>query len=272
MSRPLVIDAFPFHDELDILECRLYELYEAVDYFIIVEADVTHQDSPKPAYYMDNRERFSQYADKIIPVWATGLPTKEQDPDPWARELSQREHIATGLRQIGVSADDVVLQSDADEIPRALHARNARPRGNMISFGMRGLFWGVDWLYPKTWFGTVAATVGTLDRLGGAKFGHMRTMRNQVECPPHMLDAGWHLSWLGGPERVAKKVDSFCHPEVEGQIRGAIDNDNFYWREGWHVDGERLAPVEIDDSWPRWIVEGHAPASWYRPRADQVVA
>jgi hypothetical protein len=39
MSRPLLIDAFPFHDELDILEMRLTELYETVDKFIIVEAE-----------------------------------------------------------------------------------------------------------------------------------------------------------------------------------------------------------------------------------------
>jgi hypothetical protein len=266
MSRPLVIDCFPIHDEMDILECRLTELYDAVDWFVAVEADVTHQDQPKPYYLSDNLDRFAPFKDKLIVVQATGLPTLAQDPDPWARELAQREHIATGLARIGVSPHDVILQSDVDEIPRALHARNARPKGNMISFGMRGHFFAVDWLYPKAWFGTVAANVETLSRLGPARFGHMRTMRNQVECPPHMLDAGWHLSWLGGPDRLVKKVNSFCHPEVEDRIRGGIANDNFYWREGFHVDGERLAPVEVDDSWPKWIVAGNAPASWYRPR------
>ena len=27
MSRPRIVDAFPFNNELDILECRLVELY-----------------------------------------------------------------------------------------------------------------------------------------------------------------------------------------------------------------------------------------------------
>ena len=36
MSRPVVVDAFPFNNELDILECRLIELYDAVDYFVLV--------------------------------------------------------------------------------------------------------------------------------------------------------------------------------------------------------------------------------------------
>jgi beta-1,4-mannosyl-glycoprotein beta-1,4-N-acetylglucosaminyltransferase len=266
MTRPLIIDAFPFHDELDILECRLVELYDAVDWFVAVEADVTHQDRPKPYYLSENLDRFAAFKDKLVVVQATGLPAVTEFPDPWAREHAQREHIATGLRTIGVSDQDIVLQSDVDEIPRPLHARNVRPGGGLLAFGMRGHFWAVDWLYKPTWYGTVAGTCASILRLGDRPFGKMRDQRNRALTPPHLQDAGWHLSWLGGPERVVKKVGAFCHPEVEGRIRGGIENDNFFWREGWHVDGEKMVPVDVNDEWPRWIYEGHAPASWYRPR------
>lgn len=266
MSRPLIIDAFPYHDEADILEMRLTELYDAVDWFVIVEADVTHQDAPKPSYFRENAERFQPWHDKIVNVYATGLPTLAEDPDPWARELAQREYIGDGLEQIGVASTDIILQSDVDEIPRALYARNVRPGNGMLSFGMAGHFWAVDWLYPYPWQGTVAATAGVISRLGGAKFGHMRNMRNTVSCPPHMQNSGWHFSWLGGPDRARTKVGSFCHPEVKDDILGALDNDNFYWREGWHVDGAKMAPVDVDDTWPKWIRDGNAPAHWYRPR------
>lgn len=266
MTRPLVIDAFPFHDELDLLEMRLVELYDAVDWFVIVEADVTHQDRPKPAFFREHKERFEAFRDKIVAVWATGLPTIEDFPDPWAREHAQREHIATGLEAIGVTDQDVILQSDVDEIPTALHARNARPGGRLVSFAQRGHFWAVDWLYPLPWHGTVAATVGGLARLGDRPFGKMRDARNLA--PIKLPDAGWHFSWLGGPERALRKVDSFCHPEVEDRIRGAIANENFYWREGFHVDGQQMTPIDVDDTFPRWIRDGNAPASWYRPRVE----
>lgn len=265
MTRPLVIDAFPFHDELDILEMRLTELYDAVDWFVIVEANVTHQDRPKPSHFRDNLSRFDQFSDKIISVWAENLPTATVDPDPWAREVAQREFISDGLNQIGVHDHDIVLQSDVDEIPRALHARNVRPEG-FEAFSQRGHFWAVDWLYPMVWRGTVAGTVKALSKLGRTPFGDMRTMRGSAPCPPHLADAGWHFSWLGGPERATKKVDSFCHPEVEDRIRGAIDNDNFYWRKGFHVDGLKMTPVDVNDEWPQWIIDGHAPTSWFRPR------
>lgn len=266
MARPLLIDAFPVHDELDILECRLYELFDTVDWFVAVEADVTHQDKPKPYYLTENLERFDAYKDKLIVVRATGLPTNADDPDPWSRELAQREHIATGLAQIGVTNIDIVMQSDVDEIPRPLNARNARPKAGVIPFGMRGLFWAIDWLYPKTWWGTIAATVEQIGNMGPAPFGAMRILRNQVPCPAHQMDAGWHLSWLGGPERALHKVDSFCHPEVKDSILASIESEHFYWREGFHVDNQRMVPVDVDETWPRWVVDGHAPASWFRPR------
>lgn len=266
MSRPLIVDTFPFHDELDILECRLTELYDVVDAFVIVEADVTHQDRPKPAYYADNAERFSPWADKIIHVWATGLPTISDDPDPWAREHAQREHIATGLAKIrGIDDDTIIMQSDVDEIPTRLTARNVRPGRQVVSFEQIGLFWAIDWRYPIPWYGTTATTVAGLDRLGTFRFGRMRDTRNIAATK--IPNGGWHLSWLGGRERALKKLGAFCHPEVADRIHGAIvDNEMMYWREGWHVDGQKLQAVDVDRTWPKWIVEGNAPTSWYRPR------
>jgi hypothetical protein len=115
--RPLRIDTFPFHDELDMLECRLTEIFDAVDFVIAVEADVTHQDNPKPYYLTENLQRFDAFRDKLIVVRATGLPTIADDPDPWARELAQREHVATGLAQIGnVTNHDIILHGDVDAL------------------------------------------------------------------------------------------------------------------------------------------------------------
>lgn len=263
--RPRVIDCFPFNNELDILECRLTELYDAVDAFVLVEATVDHQDHPKPLWFAEHRERFAPWADKITHVVAGPMPTIQQDDDPWAREHAQREYIADGLNLLDVQDDDVILQSDVDEIPRALHARNVRPGGELWSFGQRGHFWAVDWLYPIPWYGTVATTVRKLLKFPQTPFAYMRDSRLTAKNPPHLVDAGWHLSWLGGPEVAMAKVGSFCHPEVEERIVDGLASNQFYER-GVHVDGLQMAAVDVDGSWPKWIVEGKAPASWYRPR------
>ena len=36
MTRPKIIDAFPFNNELDLLECRLIEIADAVDHVVLV--------------------------------------------------------------------------------------------------------------------------------------------------------------------------------------------------------------------------------------------
>lgn len=266
MTRPLVVDTFPFNNELDILQMRLEELYDAVDRFVLVEATKDHQDHDKPLWYMEHRERFAPWADKIVHVVAGPMPSMAEDNDPWAREHAQREFIADGLAAIGVTDNDVILQSDVDEIPMALHARNVRPGGKAWSFGQRGHFWAVDWLYPEPWFGTVAATVRTISALHPThRFAYMRDLRLVCECPPHLQGAGWHFSWLGGAAAAMRKVGSFCHPEVEDRIVNGLASDRFL-RDGVHVDGKQMLPVEVDDTWPAFIRERRCPETWWRKR------
>jgi beta-1,4-mannosyl-glycoprotein beta-1,4-N-acetylglucosaminyltransferase len=289
------IDTFPMHDELDLLELRLTELQDVPNLtHVIVEADVTHQDRPKPSYYRDNIERFSPWKDRIVHVWATGLPTAEENPDAWSREMAQREHALHALQDINPDPDDIILHGDLDEVPRAFNVINLPHGYGVTSFGQHGLFWAVDWRYPHWWWGTVACNARTLLHpfiwKGPGAAGPLSNLRNRRNIPSDpaalepggwahgnpaflmpgrstaMIDAGWHLSWLGGADRAKKKVSSFCHPEVKDRLVEAIANDNRYFRQGVHIDGELLEPVDVDDTWPRWIVEGNAPESWFRRR------
>lgn len=43
-----IVDAFPFYNELDMLEFRLKELWDTVDHFVLVEATVSYVGNPKP--------------------------------------------------------------------------------------------------------------------------------------------------------------------------------------------------------------------------------
>jgi len=42
-----IYDSFTFFNEFELLEHRLRELYDHVDYFVLVEANRTFQDEPK---------------------------------------------------------------------------------------------------------------------------------------------------------------------------------------------------------------------------------
>jgi hypothetical protein len=127
MTRPTIVDTFMFNNELDILQMRLEELYNAVDHFVLVEAKVDHQDHPKPLHYAENRERFKPWADKIVHVIAGDMPTKAQDNDPWAREHAQREFIADGVARLGLVGRCTLVTFDQT-------ARYGRS-GNVVTFG-----------------------------------------------------------------------------------------------------------------------------------------
>ena len=53
-----IYDCFNFFNELDLLEIRLNTLYDIVDYFVIIESNLTHSGEVKPFYYEDNKSRF----------------------------------------------------------------------------------------------------------------------------------------------------------------------------------------------------------------------
>lgn len=248
----LVVDSFMFNNELDMLECRLVEIADAVDYVVAVEADVDHQDHPKPFHLSENLDRFEQWADKLVVVRATGLPTAQDDPDPWAREHAQREHTFRALRELDVQPDDIILHGDLDEIPTAVACRNVRPKG-FVSMTQRGHFWSCRWYWGE-WQGTVAARVRDIKT-----FGAMRDAR--LICPNRLPGAGWHLSWLGGGEVARAKVGSFCHPEVEARIIDGLADESFL-RDGYHVDGVKMTRCEIDKTFPKWVRDGHCPESW----------
>ena len=265
----MIIDSFMFFNEFDILEMRLMELGDVVDHFIIVEADVDHQDHPKPYHLSDyianGGERFNRWVDKMAIVRATDLPTAAEFPDSWAREHAQRECIAAGLADINAAANDTLMQSDVDEIPRAIVVRNLRPGGRLIVIGMRGHFWAVDWFYPIKWCGTVVGTVATvMASHPRMPFTHMRDVRTTAHCP--IPDGGWHFSWLGGPELAAEKLGAFCHPEVADRISAGISDGLSFWRDGVHSDGVKMEPIDIDAGWPEFITAGHCPDTWFRPR------
>ena len=64
-----IIDCFTFYNEFKLLNYRLSILYPIVDYFIIVESNLTHSGSDKPFYFDENKERYSKFLDKIIKLF-----------------------------------------------------------------------------------------------------------------------------------------------------------------------------------------------------------
>jgi len=259
------IDTFPYSGEADMLECRLTEHDAVMDRFVIVEADVTHGgNKPKPYHFLDQRERFAPWADRITYVQATDLPTVE---DAWARELAQREWVRVGLKG-DVAPDDIVFHGDVDEILTVTAARSFTPGGRnpeFVVFPQRFHPFAVDWFHPEVWGGTVAARFRSIKSFSDMRNRRLyRADRAWNGAPPH---CGWHFSWVSdGVKSKQVKIESFCHPELSDNWRPHLAE---CYAAGLHVDGTPLVAVDVDSSWPRWIVEGHAPAGWFRPQGPR---
>ena len=110
-TSPTIYDCFTFFNELEILKIRLNEMYDAVDYFVLVESEETFRGAPKPLFFYENKNAFTRYKDKIIHIIVKG---KFETGSPWAREAFQRNQIMRGLENC--KKNDIILISDVDEI------------------------------------------------------------------------------------------------------------------------------------------------------------
>jgi len=124
----MVIDIFPFFNELDLLEIRLNILNDYVDKFVICEATETFSGKPKPLYFKENEERFAKWKDKIVHYVVDDFPNDKEIYDKaikspntgnkehwWVREFYQKESAIKALSFC--KEDDIIMVSDVDEIP-----------------------------------------------------------------------------------------------------------------------------------------------------------
>lgn len=239
-----IVDTFMWNGEVDILECRFHETEPYVDRWVIAEADRTFSGAPR-AFAWDP-SRFARWVDRVDIIQTVGL----QGVQPRDREMNQRNQLVGRF-----APDDVVLHGDVDEIPRerAVRAFDGTP----VTLMMRHHAFAVDWLYPDPWPGTVVAL--------GRDAGNLSALRCHREHLARVPDAGWHLTWLGMTEDRMHKLRSFSHTELVGPLEGPMARDALY-RDGIHTDGLRMEPVDVDDTWPRWVAARHCPPEWFRRR------
>jgi hypothetical protein len=258
-----IYDCFTFNNELDALEVRLNELYPVVDHFVLVEASRTHAGQPKPLHFQEQRARFAPFADKLIYVPVYDLPDGD---DAWVRENFQRNCIARGLANL--RDDDLVLVSDADEIPRQEIVAELRYDRHDL-FGLR-----LPLFYYRFNYVNIAGaelhqvwTVGVRGRefrsgqavrnLGREMTGLRNWLRVKRQHGRIIPQAGWHFSWLGNEPHIARKLqDNAPHEWHSATLLERLDverlmaerSDHFsLFPQSWEI-------VELDDYFPSYLV------------------
>jgi beta-1,4-mannosyl-glycoprotein beta-1,4-N-acetylglucosaminyltransferase len=251
----LIYDCFTFFNEVELLELRLRTLWDTVDRFILVEADRTHAGQPKAFIFEQRQALFEQYREKITYVKVSDMP---EGPDVWGRENFQRNCIARALT--GCSQEDLIMISDADEIPRPeiiislLNSEEGKTllEHHPVAFAQRNYYYFVNCIEPVFWHGTVAT-----------RYKNLRTpqeARNNRERMPRIRYGGWHFSYLGGVQRVIEKFNAYAHQEFNNSLTNSAENVREIISQGLSTLQMDKRPgkyyfVQLDDTYPAPVRE-----------------
>ena len=216
--RRKIYDMFLINTELDWLEIRLNELDSEVDYFVILESNITFQADEKPLYFSntlkDARLPWDKYSHKIIHQIVDFSHTKLDKDDTWEHERFTRNALFhQALRSLSGSQlpdqGDVLLIGDIDEIPRistlvALRNCAFPPRVTLRSqfyyYSFQWLHRGEQWHHPQaTYFNGYDDTIRPED---------LRSGKPHVE----LYNAAWHCSsCFPSMKDMKNKITSFSH-------------------------------------------------------------
>jgi len=233
----MVIDAFPFNDELDMLELRLGQLDSVVDKFILVETNLTYRGAEKPLYYQQNKHLFQRWNHKIVAVDAN---TPRQGA--WYFEIAQRNVLKDVVRSLNPGEDDTIVFSDCDEIPNPDAIRNYTP-----SLGLRNLkqwtfYYNFNHLFnygDRSWSRARIGRVRDFYEWGAYEF--RQGPRDLDPTFPSIENGGWHGSYFGLLPKIRRKVDSISHddlsPFIHSRTNRELADDIFHGRDLYHRQG-----------------------------------
>lgn len=217
----MIVDSFMFFNEFDMLEGRLEYLYDHVNYFVLVESNITQSGDEKPMLFMENMSRYKKYLDKMLyfPFVTKRsdynydrLPTHDRDyqTGPWGLENAQRNHIGEALK---LFADDATIMiSDLDEIPHkdciAMAQKNFSDSWQAFAIQQDHFAYNFNQKQTVPILGTTIST----NRY--AKLKSPQGMRNEKYGYPVIFNGGWHLTYWGTVDMIQYKIQTFAHQEL----------------------------------------------------------
>lgn len=254
-----IYDCFPFFNELDVLEIRLQELWDVVDVFVLAESNMSHSGKPKEYIFENNKERFAKYMSKIRRVQVDDMPDTQ---DSWVRERYQRWSLVKGLTD--VNADDIIIVSDLDEIPRADAVAMVKEDEN-------------DWdryifTIPMFQYKINYMKIYDIVKQPNIMVCRARAFTNPqqereftfpwVPKPDNLVfidHAGWHFTYFGDNTHAITKIQNFAHTETDTPEMIARHNIEWFVQNkcGHHGPShpERFEYVVVDEYFPDCITK-----------------
>lgn len=252
-----IVDFIIFGYELDLLEIRLFELYDVVDEFVIWESIYSHRANLKPLIFEMNKDRFQRFSKKIIHFIQDdseihNLKVSPQETLPegtiWANEAPPRESLKRkwlNYHKFNISNSTLILAGDVDELPPAeaiLNFKYCKTPGIPAAFHTTMYtfhFEQVKHLQDGYGFWT-QPMITTIE----GPFRHIRK---------HMVPqnfAGAHMNRVQDPITLMFKM--LCLAE-EGRVLHPFDLEKNFWEE--RCKSEHIYDISPISQWKKtkWI-------------------
>lgn len=209
-----IYDCFPFFNELDVLEIRFKEMYDTVDYFVLVESNQSHSGNPKEYLFEKHKERFAPYLDKVRHIKVDDFP---ETNDPWVRERFQRSCIDRGLTDR--QPEDIIIVSDCDEIPRAeiIHMiKEDENNWNKYILYIPMFEFRINYMkiHDFTKGANIMVTRGRAYTNGQMEREFTFPWNQKPKDTVFLEHGGWHFTYFGDDAHALTKIVNFAHTET----------------------------------------------------------
>ena len=224
----MVFDTFCYAGEWECLKIRMAELSVLDVLHIAVQANKTFTNKDKEFYDIVD--------DAVVSVNVTDMPGGD---DPWARERWQRNCIIRGLEMAGAKDGDLVIISDADEIPKADAIKRYNPSMGTTALIMDKMGYWLNCVEGfQSW---KIAKILTYEKLKQTTPDQVRNAGQDNEIG----DAGWHYSYLGDKKRIVNKLESFSHTECNRQeLKDQLEYKIQTGQSLWSSDFWQIIPID----------------------------
>lgn len=244
----MTYDICTFNGEFDILEIRLNVLKDHVDKFIIVEFDKTFSGKPKPAYYLEQQDRFKGFNIEYFNFgkidYGRFRELAENSPNTkgaehWKTEFMMKESIKLALRNL--EDDDIIYIGDVDEIwnPDEAIPFHSKLRLKVYTY----------WLNNRSSEEFAGPIKVFYSYLEDKCLNELRSRKSQTTNY-----YGWHFTSMGGYEEVKRKLsnsytkESYWTEGVENHLAQNIaQNKDFL--------GRNFTYRQDESEWPQYLKE-----------------
>ena len=261
----MIIDCFPFFNELDLLEIRLKLLDNIVDKVVLVESTRTFTLSKKKLFYRENEDRYKKYKNKIIHIIVDDSPAlfnkffihkpknifwllknkKSIFLNAHDIDFYQKNQVFKGLKNC--NENDILILSDLDEIPNpsifedleALKKGNLALELDLHCYFLNGKVFNKENEKNIKWIGPSITQFKNFRSFHDERT-EARNLFKDDRKSTKIQNAGWHFTYLGGLKSLNLKIKSTAHTELntrtintEKNLKKLINSGVFVGNQKW---------------------------------------